>query len=76
MAKKKPNPCPVTPVGCPPVIRLTTDMKWVVRGAHIAIVHFLAFLLLVGGIAVKAYFDHAQPDAVANTEIVENAHAR
>jgi hypothetical protein len=59
------NECPVTDKGCPPVIELKADMRWVKRGAWASIAQFLtivgaAIILLLGKL-----YNHVEGEAVA-----------
>ena len=68
--------CPVSDEGCSPVVTLTTDMKWVKRGAFAAIGQFmllLATLLAAGVIFMTKTLATHYPTEVKAAEMHEDA---
>ena len=69
--------CPVTNAGCPPVITLVADMKWVKRGAYAAIANAVAVIGTLTVVAIlffgRVVLNSLADDALANTptEMVE-----
>jgi hypothetical protein len=66
MTDKK-KACPVTEQGCPPVIELKSDMRWVVWGAKLTIVQFVGVAVTVLLLLLKAAIGHMQAGAMAET---------
>jgi hypothetical protein len=68
MAPNNRPKCPVSDEGCPPVITMAADMKWVKRGAYAAIAEALALLMgVLIFLAVTTFNKAFNTDASANS---------